>query len=776
MQNIVISTKKIIIIPLIFFILLVVKVSIDYYESTHRMHSFIEKQAQNLNIFMLTHRNYYQSLYLNETIKLDEKTVLGLPAFSAFEISKQFSEKNNVGTSIQTVSDRARNPKNQAAPSEMKAIDFFNKNKNEKEYFSDEDTFFQYASPLYIEQKCLTCHGKKEEAPKFISEKYGTAYDYKLGELRGIVSIKVPKEKLKVFFTYALIREVLFDTLILAIIFFITRYLVLYFRNLSQNLEQEVKYKTKELTKNLASLHSYQLAMDESSIVSKTDLSGRITYVNDNFCKISGFTREVFIGKTHSLIKHPNTNDEIFKDLWKTIQNKQVWKGVIQNRGKETDYWVDICIVPILDEYKNMVEFVAIRHDVTQMVEQQEKLSDIANTDTLTGYGNRYKLGNTIANSTCPALAILNIDNFSQVNDFYGHETGDEVIKKLGYELATILQTQNCELYHLQGDEYVIFNNNISRELFINQIIFLTKQISQTSLMLGDEELLINFTVAISFEGKEAILKTADMALKIAKKENKSMLIYTDEISLNNEYENNIKWTKKLKYAFENDKIVPVFQPIVNNSNGKWEKYEALVRLKDSDGKLISPYFFLDISKKTKHYLEITRTMIQKSFDTFQDKDSEFSINLTVEDILNTEIKLYIFKMLEQYQIGNRVVFEIVESESIEKFQEVLEFIEDVKKYGCKIAIDDFGTGYSNFEYLLKLKVDYIKIDGSMIKHIDTDTDAKLVVSTIVDFTKKMNIKTIAEFVENESIFQVVQELGIDYSQGYYFLPPQEKI
>jgi len=132
--------------------------------------------------------------------------------------------------------------------------------------------------------------------------------------------------------------------------------------------------------------------------------------------------------------------------------------------------------------------------------------------------------------------------------------------------------------------------------------------------------------------------------------------------------------------------------------------------------------------------------------------------------------------MLETYQVGSRLVIEIVESESIENFEEVMHFINKVKSYGCKIAIDDFGTGYSNFEYLMKLKVDYIKIDGSMIKDIDTNKDAQVIVSIIVDFAKRMGIKVIAEFVENESILNKVKELGIEYSQGYHFSMPKEEL
>jgi EAL domain-containing protein (putative c-di-GMP-specific phosphodiesterase class I) len=189
-----------------------------------------------------------------------------------------------------------------------------------------------------------------------------------------------------------------------------------------------------------------------------------------------------------------------------------------------------------------------------------------------------------------------------------------------------------------------------------------------------------------------------------------------------------------------------------------------------------SPYFFLDISKKIKLYTNITKAMIHKTFEYFQGRDVAFSINLTIEDILSSEIRTYIYSMLEKYNNGSQVIFEIVESESIQNFKEIVRFIEDVKKYNCRIAIDDFGTGYSNFEYLMQLEAAFIKIDGSIIKNLDKDLKAYMVVSVIVDFAKRVGIKTIAEFVENEAIWTKVKELGIDYSQGYYFSEPMSEI
>jgi len=406
---------------------------------------------------------------------------------------------------------------------------------------------------------------------------------------------------------------------------------------------------------------------------------------------------------------------------------------------------------------------------------QQEQLKTIATTDVLTDLGNRYKLINDINNSKNPALAIVKIDDFSELNDFYGYKLGDHIVKQIGINLSNLVKSKTTNVYHIQGDRYVLFNPDIDKEEFTNNISQLLKNLDEIRVKINEEYLSFNFTTGISFEDKSEILTTADMALQIAIRGNENIVLFIEEISLNKEYENNIFWTKKIKQAILDDCFVPVYQPIVNNKNKIAEKYESLVRLRVKD-RLISPSLFLEISKKTKHYPTITKTMIEKTFEIFKDNNLEFSLNLTIEDILNKEIEYFIVAILNKYDFGSRVVFEIVESESIENFEEVLRFLNIVKSFGCKIAIDDFGTGYSNFVYLMRLSPDYIKIDGSLIKEIDTNTQAQVVVTTIVDFAKKMGIKTIAEFVENEQILNKVIELDIDYSQGYFFSEPKVTI
>ena len=210
-------------------------------------------------------------------------------------------------------------------------------------------------------------------------------------------------------------------------------------------------------------------------------------------------------------------------------------------------------------------------------------------------------------------------------------------------------------------------------------------------------------------------------------------------------------------------------------SVGSMEYFEniddALARLIKGDD-VVPPGAFIDISKKIKYYHQITRAMLIKSFEDFGNRsDIGVSINLTIEDIANIRTFNLIIELLSKNKHNHNITFELVESDGIEDYELFNKFVTTVKNFGAKISIDDFGTGYSNFSYLSKIEPNFLKIDGSLIKNIENLKDFN-VVKTIIDFAKMYNILTVAEFVENEDIYILVKELGIDYSQGYYFSKP----
>ncbi|MFW3398255.1 EAL domain-containing protein [Aliarcobacter butzleri] len=527
----------------------------------------------------------------------------------------------------------------------------------------------------------------------------------------------------------------------------------------------------KKLKKENHILKQYNEATKDSNIISTSDLKGNITYVNDKFCEVSLYNYEEVIAKPHSIVRGEE-DDEIFQQLWETIKNKKAWYGVLKNRKKNGEfYWVNINIRPILNEEDEIIEYIAIRHEITDLVLKTEELKRNLRLDSLTNIGNRYKLIEDVSKSVNPCISILDIVSFSDVNDFFGYKTGDSVLKIVARKIEELLiDKENYKVYRDHSDTFCIVAENEDRDKFIKNIDEISKTIGKVPIVIKSRELYVQLSYVFSFESKENLLETANI-IKRYSHANKNIIIYDKALELEKDYEKNIFWTLKIKKALDEDKIVPYFQPIYNLKTNKIEKYEALVRLIDGNN-VISPYYFLDISKKSKQYLQLTKTMIQKTFDYFKDKDFEFSINLTFEDIKSEYISSFIIELLKEYKIGYRVVFEIVESEEIDNFRKINEFFVTIREYGCKIAIDDFGSGYSNFEYLAKLNVDYIKIDGSLIKDILINKSSQNIVSMLVNFAKGQKVKTIAEFVSNKDILNKVRELGIDYVQGYYIKEP----
>ncbi|KAA0259386.1 EAL domain-containing protein [Deferribacter autotrophicus] len=401
------------------------------------------------------------------------------------------------------------------------------------------------------------------------------------------------------------------------------------------------------------------------------------------------------------------------------------------------------------------------------------RLKKAATIDHLTGLYNRNRLIHELDYSKHHMLFIVNIDDFKHINNFYGVRIGDEFLKVFGKKLKELVKDYcRAKVYRLGSDDFgvLVRKENVDNpEKFAN---YLVNKIENNEFKIDQWDISVSVSIGISME--EPLLEKADIALKYVKRDSRlKYAVYKEVLNFEKDVEINMKILKALKIALESDKIVPYYQPIVDNKTGVISKYECLVRMFDEKGEMISPGIFLEVAKKGKLYGELTKRVVEKAFSYFKDKPCEFSVNISVDDIIDFSTKSFIIDKLKKYpEIAKKVTFEILESEGIENFDIVSEFIKDVKQYGASIAIDDFGSGYSNFSYLLQLNVDYIKIDGSLIKNIHIDENSELVVRTIVSFAKKLNIKTVAEYVHNEEVHKKVIELGIDYSQGFFIGKP----
>ena len=526
---------------------------------------------------------------------------------------------------------------------------------------------------------------------------------------------------------------------------------------------------------NISDLHllnEYKRAVDVSNIVSKADPKGVITYVNDRFCEISGYRRDELVGQPHNIIRHPDMPASVFENLWTTIQAKKIWHGIVKNRAKDGHaYYVDSTIVPILDDANTIVEYIAIRKDVTELVRQRETIRQ-QNTDPLTGLPNRIKLLGDIESAAAPALAILNIDRFKAINDFYGLTTGDRALLAMADFISAHIDGARERLFRLSGDEYAVLEAECADfEAFKNRAAKLLNEIDTHVFEIDWHEIHLPVTAGLAY-GQEGLYLHADIALSSARSEQRPWAVYDPASQTFRQYHENLAWAERLKNALNEKRVIPYYQPIYNFHTKRVDKFEALVRLINEANEPVSPFYFLEVARQTRQYLRISQAVIGQTFERFSNLECDFSINLSVEDIRDESMAKLIETQVSKYADPKRIVFEITETRAIENFHEVNRFIERMQKLGCRISIDDFGTGYSNFSYLVKLGADIIKIDGSIIEAALSDSASRLIAELIIDYAHKTGKKVVAEFVSSREVFELVQALGVDYAQGFYIGKP----
>ncbi len=645
-------------------------------------------QARNIATIIIYYRHYLSNVSSDTKIINPHISPFALtPAYVTDQIAKNLRKDKFY---VKQVSERYRNLMDKPKPFELKAINYFKIYKNKDEYckvFNSDKYFHQkhvfYARKLVIEKSCLRCHGVPyKDVPGAIYKKivkiYGNrAFNYKLGDVRGIISIVFPYDKVlsdvkKIFIVIILIGGIFF--LIGLFIFFRIH------KNIRDDIERILNHF--KYTKN----GRYPIMKDKMKFVEFDKLKNKI---NKTFFKIK--------------------------------------------------------------KYEGMIYY---------------KL----NFNSLTSLPNRNKFLEFISNKK-RVIVLINIDKFKEINFYFGPKIADELIKEVAKRLQKLKKEYSFKLFHLDIDEFgLLFNDNDAKK-FQNKLEEILAKL-ENSYDIDGNEIIVRFRAGVSFYKKEYLM--ASIALEKAK-EFKKDIVFVKEDENVDKYEGHLKWLKKLKWALENDKIILFYQPIVDK-NGDIIKYEGLVRLIDEEEKVISPFFFLDVAKKSRLYLEITKRIVTQAVEKIKKENASISINLMLEDIDDEEIRNFIFEKISELNNKSLLSIEIVESEDVRENQLIKEFLEKVKDENVAIYIDDFGSGYSNFDYIIKLAPNVVKIDGSLIKNILTDKNSEIIVKTIISFAKEMNIKTVAEFVENKEIFDKLKNMGVDYFQGYYFSSPKSDI
>ena len=352
---------------------------------------------------------------------------------------------------------------------------------------------------------------------------------------------------------------------------------------------------------------------------------------------------------------------------------------------------------------------------------------------------------------------------------------GNNVLRMSAEFIKRFVEPYGCEIYHISGDEFVVVaeNEESLKADFISMTEDLLEKYKQNVFRYEDKNFNLIMSAGLSFSGDSKMLAYADMALKNAKKRNISIEVFEYDKKIEEEHIKMFDCYNMLLRSFENNMVISYFQPITPlQDNKKPIKYESLVRLLDN-GHIVAPIHFIDVAKKHRLYEKLTYKVVKNTLLIIETYQVPCSINISVDDITNRSTLDFIYNELEYFGYNNLLTLELLETEEFKDYEEVVGFCKKIRSYGAKIALDDFGSGYSNFSHALNLPIDYIKIDASLISNIDRDKNSQIMVETIVDLAKKMNVQTIAEFVSTVEIYETVKSLGVDYGQGYYIGKPE---
>ena len=504
---------------------------------------------------------------------------------------------------------------------------------------------------------------------------------------------------------------------------------------------------------------------------------------------LKGFTKKQYVAQNGQegleLFKaHENEIDLIITDV-----NMPVMNGLdMVKEIKKININIPIIVATAFSNKEYLLEAIDIGIDkyvlkpidiakLLQVMSQSliyHELKDLY-TDTLTNLPNRNKIKKDLNENNIDLMALLDVDEFSTINDLFGEKIGDTILYELASKIKNYFPSNEYFIYRMEADKFAIVAKQNNKD--VNEFYDLCKafadKIEKESLLIEEDEIDINITIGIAQGDGARAFKYSQRVINYARTKLQRIMIYNESFKIQQSFEENIKWVKQLKVGFRENLFQAYFQPIVDTNTKVIHKYEALIRYITKDGVEIAPYNFINVAKKTKLYPNIIKIVIQDAFKLIKNKNKRVSVNISFDDIANEETTAFIYEILEQNKEYTEFLeFEILESEEISDFNEVSKFISEIKKFDCIVGVDDFGAGYSNFNLLTLLDIDFVKIDGSLIEKITTSKDLEIIVNTIANFSKEFKVKTVAEYVSNEDIYNKIKELNIDYCQGYYFDKP----
>lgn len=517
-----------------------------------------------------------------------------------------------------------------------------------------------------------------------------------------------------------------------------------------------------------------------------TDSTGRILAVNEAFTIITGYQQAEVIGQNPRILNSGQQGADFYEQMWRVLTENGSWEGEIWNRKKNgTVYPEWLTINSIRNEHKDIVHYFATFYEIGELKKREKQIAFMAYHDILTRLPNRSHLEQKLAKSLVRikneggklAVLYIDLDNFKNINDVFGHKHGDDLLLQVSQRFTSVL-TGNDMLCRIGGDEFILLLEQIDND----SLIYLTANrifaVLKNPFVLDFKKIYVNASIGIAVypdDGETALdlIRSADMAMHQAKREGKNRHVQFTK-GMHDELYEKLRIESGIRYGLLHHEFVVYYQPKVNISARRTSSLEALIRW-EKGGKMISPAAFIPIAEESSLIDEICLFVLHEAcaFHTTMQQQGvavPVSVNISPRQFHNLDFVDIVEDLLGRYQVEPHYLeFEITETTAMHDVEHTLNIMHRLRELGIFFSIDDFGTGYSSLGSLSKMPVNTLKIDKQFVDDLETNSG---IVATIIAISQQMHLNVVAEGVETEEQLRRLDAMGCHEVQGYYFSRP----
>jgi diguanylate cyclase (GGDEF)-like protein/PAS domain S-box-containing protein len=549
----------------------------------------------------------------------------------------------------------------------------------------------------------------------------------------------------------------------------------------------------RELQRNEARLLQAGKVFDHSSeMILISDDRGDIIDVNPAFCRLTDYSRAELVGsniRTHSSMRHDDPETD---NIWDSLAHYGCWQGEDWIRRKDGESFPTLVTInSVTTDEGEITHYVSIATDISKLRETEKRLDHLANFDPLTDLPNRLLFGDRIeqvlnhaARSTeLVGLVLLDLDNYKEINETFGHQAGDEILRMVAKRLSGWARRSNT-VARLGSDEFAIILRGLNR---IEDGALIAQKIMETlsdPFFLEGKEFFLTASMGISFypnDGQEAkeLAQKAAAALTFAKQLGKNRYqFFADEMNSTNQERLLIKGG--LRRAMERDELLLHYQLKFDSVSSRLTGMEALVRWQHPERGLVSPVHFIPIAEESGLIIPLGEQVLRKAcvqnraWQEMGFNPCRMAVNLSACQFRDPSLLSMITKVLEETGLDSSgLELEITESSLMQDTTLAINILKKLRELGISIALDDFGTGYSSLSYLRRFPVDKLKIDYSFVKNIFVNAGDAAIVKAIIGMAHSLKLKVVAEGVETEEQRVFLREQGCDELQGYLLIMPE---